>query len=248
MSSSIDSYYRRLPRISTSRQTETTAADEQQKEESTVSTTKRSIDKLEFSPSLTRQLSGTDEVEETPTETYTPVGRPPMSIEDMKSFLSSVEEQLGLADSDIDAYGSASDLLSGISEQLEGYNADTATDEETASVFDSVMQSLHSLMPPPPPPPDSGEESAEASGTSSLPPLMQAMGGRMTPFFIQSEEEESLEANTAFDLSSLSAEDKSALLTKLQNALNGWSSSAAGEDASVLLFKVMDEITAAASR
>ncbi|MNC09339.1 hypothetical protein D3C75_569600 [compost metagenome] len=242
MSSSIDSYYRYLSSLAATRRTETTASEETQKEETAVSPAKQSGDKLEFSQSLTRLLSGAEEVEETPTETYTPFGRPPMSLEDMKSFLSSVEEELGLT-----AETEGSDLLTDISSQLEGYDAETATDEETARVFDGVMQSLQSLMPPPPPPPPEADgETSEESGTNSLPPLMQAMGGgRMAPFILQSEEAGSEDTEAALDLSSLSTDEQSELLSKLQDLLKNWSSSSSGEDTSALLSSLMDEITAA---
>lgn len=243
MSLSIDSYYRYLSSLAATRRTETTASEETQNEEAAVSPTKQSGDKLEFSQALTRLLAGAEEVEETPTETYTPAGRPPMSMEDMKSFLSDVEEKLGLTEETED-----SDLLTDISSQLEGYDAETATDEETARVFHGVMQSLQSLMPPPPPPPEAdGEASGKReSGTNHLPPLMQAMGGGwMAPFILQSNESESADSAAAIDLGSLSTDDQSELLSKLHELLKNWSSSSSGEDTSALLSSLMDEITAA---
>lgn len=264
MTQSIDSYYRSLARLAAVRQSEASSTASTDKEETAAAAAAKglSADKVEFSQSLTRFLSGTDSVEGTPTENYMPPARPPVSTEDMKSFLSSLEEKLGSLDTDSDSEStgsSISELLSGIREQLASYDADSATDEETAEVFDSVMQSLHSLMPPPPPPPGgpeleaaddaTGSSDSTGSGSGGLPPMLAAMGAWMPPPFAMEESEESTgigsSSSSTLDLSSLSSEDKSKLLASLQAKLAGWDSSASEDTANSLLSQILEELSAA---
>lgn len=260
MTQSIDSYYRSLARLAAVRQSEASSTASTDKEETAAAAAAKglSADKVEFSQSLTRFLSGTDSVEGTPTENYMPPARPPVSTEDMKSFLSSLEEKLGSLDTDSDSEStgsSISELLSGIREQLASYDADSATDEETAEIFDSVMQSLHSLMPPPPPPPggpeleaaDDATGSSDSTGSGGLPPMLAAMGAWMPPPFAMEESEEStgIGSSSTLDLSSLSSEDKSKLLASLQAKLAGWDSSASEDTANSLLSQILEELSAA---
>lgn len=260
MTQSIDSYYRSLARLAAVRQSEASSTASTDKEETAAAATGLSADKVEFSQSLTRFLSGTDSVEGTPTENYMPPARPPVSTEDMKSFLSSLEDKLGSLDTDSDSEStgsSISELLSGIREQLASYDTDSATEEETAEVFDSVMQSLHSLMPPPPPPPGgpeleaaddaTGSSDSTGSGSGGLPPMLAAMGAWMPPPFAMEESEENtgIGSSSTLDLSSLSSEDKSKLLASLQAKLAGWDSSASEDTANSLLSQILEELSAA---
>lgn len=145
-----------------------------------------------------------------------------LSADDMKAMLAELQEKLdGLSEDEASELPpELAEAMAAVQEELAGFEAETASDEDVSALFDTVAQTLQQSRPEPPPKPE---------GESGPPPMLQAMGGLMPMFAwgLNAEETESDDtANAATDsttataagrsATTMSSEDMKAIIAELQ--------------------------------
>ncbi|MBB3110788.1 hypothetical protein FHS18_002855 [Paenibacillus phyllosphaerae] len=134
-----------------------------------------------------------------------------LSADDMKSMLAELQNQLSGLDEDSELPPGLAEALASVKEQLSGFDASTATDEEVSALFEEVGATLEESRPQPP----------DAGG---VPSQLMAMSGIMPPFawaMSTSSEEDATNALAGFSLdgeqqSDISSADLASLLAELQ--------------------------------
>ncbi|MEB3103966.1 hypothetical protein [Ferviditalea candida] len=138
---------------------------------------------------------------------------------------------------------SSTDLISSLKEELSGFDASSATDQQVSDTFDKVMQTLRQAAPPPPPPPPENDSSQQNNSNEGLPAMLQAMGGIAPPFAwgISSDNSNSSDSDSA---NTLTTDQKKTFLAKLEQHLkNGSSQHADGDSIDQTLDTIKEELS-----
>lgn len=189
-------------------------------------------DSLQLSQEMMEYLAGYQNTTPVSTETYgSDSGENALTSDQKKLILADLQARLnGIDAADSGTKTSGTDPLSTVKEELSGFDASSATDQQISDLFDEVAQTLQSSRPPgfggePPEPPE------QAGGASGLPPMMKAMGGVLPPFAWGIDESGDSQSSDDTEVT-LTADQKKSILADIQAKLSKLDSTQSGSTTS----------------
>ncbi|MGG4221295.1 hypothetical protein ABEW32_24110 [Paenibacillus jamilae] len=186
-------------------------------------THKKSNDSIELSAEFMEYAGGMQSP--LPTENYSydykyDQNTVALTTDEQKSLLSDLQSYLAspsaLSETD-DINNSTKNPLATVNDLLSEVDLATATDEEVSDLFDKVAETIQNNRPATPP---EGDSFRPEVNSSSLPPMMQAMGGIMPPFAWNIQETTNQEDTTTTSEEELTVDEKRSVLSDLQNVLS----------------------------